>query len=624
MDFRFIFVLLIALSAYVNAEKIPVDALSKLPEQSNPVISPDGKQLAVEMTRNGKNHVVLLDLPTTEQPGFHNLMAIPLGNLIVHDYVWANNDVLIIKLGATVTWYFQLLNVTRLALVSRKTGKLDFLEADPNEYGVPRQHSQIVSLLKHDNDHILAVLDDDKDSSYIAPEVDIVNIYSGKKRRVQPNIRGIYRWLADNDGKIRIGIAHRDVQSAKYNTTIYHRRTESDSWEILQEATRWNKKQMVPVSFDEHDPNILLLAPDETTADSDYEEPKLYRYDLTEKKVLGEHFDPKVENIKKLMKEFAEDRRVALVSHDDSKTRFVFKFHSDVSSPRYLLVDTKTEDVIVIGDAYQDLVGLTFSPMKRVSYKARDGLKIPAYLTIPHSSEGKNLPTVIFPHGGPHSRDHWGFNTWVQFFADRGYAVLQPQFRGSSGFGEEFEKKGYEQWGLKMQDDVIDGVKWMIEQGIADPDRICIVGASYGGYVSSMALASTPEFFKCGVAIAGVHDLKKLIDDQRNYYFSGINRAVLNKSKDAKTVSPYHLADNIKAPLLLIHGSKDSVVDIDHSKNLYKKLKKRKADVEFVAIKDAEHWTVDEAHELIIMKNIEAFLAKHLDKPLKVATSTPQ
>ena len=166
---------------------------------------------------------------------------------------------------------------------------------------------------------------------------------------------------------------------------------------------------------------------------------------------------------------------------------------------KYFLFDKKSKALTLLAESKPFLEGYTFSNMKEISYKARDGLKIPAYLTLPITKTNTKPPLIVYPHGGPYARDYWRFENYVQFFANRGYAVLQPQFRGSRGFGTEHEEAGYKQWGLAMQDDITDGVHHLIEQGLVDKERICILGGSYGGYASAMGLIKTPDLYKCGV-----------------------------------------------------------------------------------------------------------------------------
>jgi dipeptidyl aminopeptidase/acylaminoacyl peptidase len=288
------------------------------------------------------------------------------------------------------------------------------------------------------------------------------------------------------------------------------------------------------------------------------------------------------------------------------------KLYSDISVPQYYLLDLKEQKLVGLASEYPNLENAVLSPMEKVEYEARDGLKIPAYLTIPVNSKKEKLPIVVYPHGGPWAHDEWGFDNYVQFFASRGYAVFQPQFRGSTGFGTAFEEAGYGQWGMKIQDDITDGVRWLIDEGVADPERIAIVGASFGGYAAAMGAAKTPDLYKCIVSINGVLDLKSFHDNGRNYYFDSINRKMWNNWEDVENTSPYHLAENIQAPMLLIAGERDTVVPTAHSKKMHKRLKKLKKTSQYIELENGEHWRTNEENEIVLLKTLEAFLGEHL------------
>lgn len=263
---------------------------------------------------------------------------------------------------------------------------------------------------------------------------------------------------------------------------------------------------------------------------------------------------------------------------------------------------------------YERLSPEMLAEKQRITYKARDGLEIEAYLTLPKNSKKKsNLPTIIFPHGGPISHDGSGFDYWTQFFQNKGYAVLQMNFRGSSGYGFDFMREGIKNWGKAMQTDIEDGTKWMIEQGYSDQDNICIVGASYGGYAALMGAALTPDLYKCVVSFAGVSDLPKLVKSKWAYTSYELAKEQFGTDyRDMKKRSPYFLAEKITAPVLLIHGEKDRVVNIDQSKKMRKSLKLKDKDVKFVKLKDGTHFLNIQNNRLTTFREMDTFLSKHL------------
>jgi dipeptidyl aminopeptidase/acylaminoacyl peptidase len=256
--------------------------------------------------------------------------------------------------------------------------------------------------------------------------------------------------------------------------------------------------------------------------------------------------------------------------------------------------------------------------MKPIQYKARDGLTIHGYLTVPKGSSGKNLPLIVNPHGGPELRDNWVFDPEVQFLANRGYAVLRVNFRGSTGYGKSFVKAGFKEWGRKQQDDITDGVKWAIAQGIADPKRICIFGASYGGFAALTGLEQTPELYRCGISYAGV------IDVQRN--FKSIERnlkivqaALADMLGEAKTdasywkeISPINHVDKIQVPVFLAYSEYDPKIPIATARDLAKALKKRGKLYDFMVKDNEAHGFHQEVNRIEFYKKVDQFLKANL------------
>jgi dipeptidyl aminopeptidase/acylaminoacyl peptidase len=256
-------------------------------------------------------------------------------------------------------------------------------------------------------------------------------------------------------------------------------------------------------------------------------------------------------------------------------------------------------------------------------YGARDGLSIPAYLTLPNGVPPKNLPMVVLVHGGPSVRGgHWGFNREAQFLASRGYAVLEPDFRGSLGYGRKHEMAGWRQWGLGMQNDVADGARWAIAKGFADPKRICVAGASYGGYATLMGLVNDPDIFRCGVSWVGVTDINLLYsvtwgdmsEEARKYQLPlWIGDQVQDAAQLAAT-SPIVQAARIKRPLILAYGGSDSRVPVVHGTKFYSAVKAHNPDVEWIEYVNEGHgWRSMQAN-VDFWSKVEVFLNKHIGK----------
>lgn len=256
--------------------------------------------------------------------------------------------------------------------------------------------------------------------------------------------------------------------------------------------------------------------------------------------------------------------------------------------------------------------------VKPVEYKSRDGLTIHGYLTLPKGIEAKNLPVVINPHGGPWARDSWGYNGETQFLANRGYAVLQMNFRGSTGYGKEFWLKGAKEWGKKMQDDITDGVQWLITEGIADPKRVAIYGGSYGGYATLAGVAFSPDLYCCAVDYVGVSNMftfMKTIPPYWEPYKAMFYELVGDPVKDSALlaeVSPAFHADKIKAPLFIAQGANDPRVNKAESDQMVEALKKRGIEVEYMVKDDEGHGFANEKNSIDFYKAMESFFARHL------------
>ena len=339
-------------------------------------------------------------------------------------------------------------------------------------------------------------------------------------------------------------------------------------------------------------------------------------------------FDPAMKALQARVDKLLPGRINAITMGQRPETSWVLvESHSDIRPPSWNLFNTETGELNKVGEAYPAIDPARMGKMEPVSYKARDGLTIPAMLTIPQGSSRKNLPLVVLVHGGPYVRGSaWGFDPQAQFLASRGYAVLQPEYRGSTGFGSRHYHAGWKQWGLKMQDDIADGAKWAIAQGIVDPKRICIAGASYGGYATLMGLINDPDLFKCGIDWVGVTDINLLYtghwhftsdtsEDQKKY---GLPELVGDPVKDAaqlKATSPLEQAARLRQPLLLAYGGSDQRVPLYHGSKFYEAVKGTNKNVEMVVYSEEGHGWKLPKNRIDFWGRVEKFLDKHIGKP---------
>jgi dipeptidyl aminopeptidase/acylaminoacyl peptidase len=318
-----------------------------------------------------------------------------------------------------------------------------------------------------------------------------------------------------------------------------------------------------------------------------------------------------------------DQETVRLISWDRARRTFVIFASGTASAGDYFLLDKTKGKLEHIASWREGITKNDLAPQRAFTYKARDGLTIPAILTLPPGTpaDSKNLPLVVFPHGGPASRDTLGFNYWVQAMATRGYAVLQMNFRGSDGYGRQFEEAGWGEWGGKMQDDVTDGVQEMIKTGLADSKRVCIVGGGsggYGGYAALAGAAFTPELYKCAVSVAGVADLPLMTAWRRNRsgekssYFEYWQRSTGGDQARNAQRSPVNAAANVMADVLLIHGNNDTVVPFKQSEFMRDALKDAGKPAQLIKLDGEDHWLSTPKTRTEMLKALEAFLAKHL------------
>lgn len=292
----------------------------------------------------------------------------------------------------------------------------------------------------------------------------------------------------------------------------------------------------------------------------------------------------------------------------------------------YYLVDFNTNRAEVVGQEYPQLARAQLGKVSNIVYAARDGYEVPAYLTMPPGAAAKNLPLVVLPHGGPRARDSGiGFDWWSQFVASRGYVVLQPQFRGSTGFGMAHELAGYGEWGQLMQHDVTDGVKHLIANGTVDPGRVCIIGASYGGYSALAGAAFTPELYNCAVSVNGVSDLVEMlywVENRGGYYDPAVRfwRKHIGKSSDPEVAqySPARAAGKVSARVMLMHGVDDTVVPYAQSEFMETALRRERKNFELVTLKSEDHWLSRSPSRIEMLTSLERFLDANIGKGGKV------
>ncbi|HRQ54846.1 MAG TPA: S9 family peptidase [Ignavibacteriaceae bacterium] len=466
-----------------------------------------------------------------------------------------------------------------------------------------------------------------------------INVNTGDMKTVAKNPGNITGWQTDHDGKLRIAITTDGV-----NSTVLYRDNEEQEFSPLLTTTF--KETFSPLFFTFDNKNLYV------SSNIDRDKAAIVEYDIANKKevkVLYQNpdydvnglnysrkrkviefanytgwkreyhfFDDETKNIYNDLASKLPGKELAITGNNKNEDKLLVRTYSDKSLGAYYFYDVNSKDLKKLTDVSPWLNENDLSDQKPITYKTRDGLTIHGYLTLPKGVDPKNLPVVINPHVGPWARDAWGFNPEVQFLANRGYAVLQMNFRGSTGYGREFWEKSFKQWGRTMQDDISDGVKWLVAEGIADPKRIGIYGGSYGGYATLAGLTFSPELYACGVDYVGVSNLFTFQNSIPPYwepFKEMLYEMVGHPVKDSVLLydaSPVFHVDNIKAPLLIAQGLHDPRVNKNESDQMVEALKKNGIDVPYMVKDNEGHGFRNEENRFDFYGAMEQFFFKYL------------
>lgn len=466
-----------------------------------------------------------------------------------------------------------------------------------------------------------------------------INVNTGDMKVVGQNPGNITGWQTDHDGKLRVAITTDGV-----NSSILYRDNEDQEFKTL--ITTTFKETVAPIFFTFDNINLYMAS------NLGRDKAAIVEYDIKNNKevrVLYENpdydvsglnysrknktlsyatyvgwkqeyffFSKEAENIFNDLTSKLGGKQIAVSGNNKDEDKLLIRTYSDKSLGAYYFYDVKTKDLKKLSDVSPWLNEQHLADQKPITYKSRDGLTIHGYLTLPKGVDAKNLPVVVNPHGGPWARDVWGFNPEVQFLANRGYAVLQMNFRGSTGYGREFWETSFKQWGKTMQDDISDGVKWLIDQGIADPKRVGIYGGSYGGYATLAGLTFTPELYACGVDYVGVSNLFTFQNSIPPYwepYKEMLYEMVGHPQKDSlllRDASPVFHVDKIVAPLFIAQGAHDPRVNKNESDQMVEALQKRGIDVPYMVKDNEGHGFRNEENRFDFYGAMEQFFFKYL------------
>lgn len=656
--------LLTTLSASASPQATPptflpaIQSFFENPSFSEAKLSPTGKSIAVLVSKpDSRRLLAVLEIATNEVK-----IVASFRNLDVGYFQWINDKRLVFDTADTQTAQGDTYEGPGLFAVNadgtgfrQLVSQIQYRENASGERGDRDLLPWYTKLLRTDGS---------RNSDYIYVQVPMMkslnwndvshvsllrlNTLTGASEKVKA-LMGTQSWYLDHEGEPRIA-----VTQDKNIASINYRDKSTKEWRklISFDAYLGSMNSFIPHGFD---PDGKFYV----TANRGQDKTALYTFDLDKnqlsdkpvfslehydfdgdlitnnQKLLGVRytsdadetfwFDKKVDSIQKKIDAKLPNtvNHVSVATNAESPVVLVAS-HSDIQPKVYFLFNSETGAINKVGEEYPGISPKQMGTQQMVRYKARDGLEIPAYLTLPPGSNGKNLPMVVLVHGGPFVRGRtWGWESDTQFLASRGYAVLEPEFRGSTGFGNHHFQAGWKQWGLAMQNDIADGTKWAIAQGIAAPDRICIAGASYGGYATLMGLIRDPDLYRCGFQWVGVTDIPMMFDGYRGrdsdlpemWRRFGMPNLIGDPVEDAeqlKITSPLVQASRIKQPLLLAYGGADRRVPLFHGTSFRDAVSKHNKDVEWVVYNDEGHGWYLLKTRVDFWTRVEQFLAKNI------------
>ncbi len=508
----------------------------------------------------------------------------------------------------------------------------------------PDEQDGVIDITPDDPESVLIQVDDDRDTY---PTVFAMNVYTGQRGVVLNENPPIQQFATDGRGNILLGWG----STENLNTHYYARLEGEQEWRHLSRSEAFTATDVL---------RPIAVAPWKNTAYAvgDYQgRDALWAIDLTDqgeprllfnhplvdvgkplltqaKRLLGIRYDLQrpfayyetetVRNmIDRMQKQFSGRFHHVVDSTEDEKT-FIVQSSSDVDAGTYYVYDTTRDLLQKLGTAYPELDPDTLGRMRDILYKASDGTEIPGYLTIPSGVRAEKLPLVVLPHDGPNERDTWKFSFLRTFLANRGYAVLQMNFRGSAGYGQAWRLAAHQDWGGIAYSDIVDATRWAISEGIADPKRICIAGWGFGGYAALLGAVRDDELYRCAISIAGISDLNLHREQASVHVDAAYRRAQIGSDADKlRKDSPIEYVEDMSTPVLLVHGDKDWEVQVDQTTDMDKALRRHRKPHKTVIIEGAIHHLLRKSDREVLLEEVEAFLLKHLGKGTQAQAEQP-
>ncbi len=598
--------------------RIPLRDFFRNPSETAFQVSPDGRYLAWLAPYERRLNVFVRPLEGGEPVRVTSETARDIGG-----YFWKGERIVYVK-DAGGDENFHVVTVDRTGGDARDLTPGEHVKAD------------VVDILEDDDAHLI-LSHNRRDASVF--DVFRVDLATGKETLIAENPGNIVSWGTDHEGRLRVAtttdgvetsLLYRDTEDEPFRTIVTTSFKESvsplfftfDNRRIFVASNRGRDKSAI-FEFDPVTAKEGALLAESPAADVDgltysHKRRVLTTARWTTWKTQRKFFDAQTEDMFADVAGKLPGYEITFTSHDRDENKFVVAATSDRTPGKRYLYDRTTRSLTLLADVAPWLPEAELAPMKPIEYASRDGLTIHGYLTLPKDAAPRNLPVVVNVHGGPWHRDVWGYNPEVQFLANRGYAVLQVNFRGSTGYGRAFWEASFREWGRKMQDDVSDGVNWLVAQGIADPARVAIYGGSYGGYATLAGLAFTPELYACGIDYVGVSNLMTFMKAIPPYWkpmLAMLQEMVGDMEKDEamlRAASPVFSADRITAPLLIAQGAKDPRVVKSESDQMVEAMRKRGVEVEYIVKDNEGHGFRNEENRFEFYEAMERFLDRHL------------
>lgn len=604
----------------MSVPKIPLEDFFKNPDKASFQISPDGLKFSFTAPYEGRMNIFVQSIDSENAQRITSVT-----DRDISSYFWANNNRILYLKDNGGDENFKLYGVN-----IDGTNPACLTDFD----GV---RTQVIDDLEEIDDEVIIGLNK-RNAEVFDPYR--LNIVTGKMEMLAENPGNIQGWMTDHNGKLRVAVALNGTDE-----TLLYRENETDTF---HEVITSNFKESVdPLFFTFNNKNIyaasnlgrdkkaivvfdLKTAKEVDTLFEDEDNDVTGLNFSTKRKVLTTisytKWKRKIVFIDdwakqlyaKLEKHLGSNYEIAIGSTNKAEDKFIVRTYSDKTLGAYYFYDVTNDKITKIADLSPWLTEADMAQMKPIEYTSRDGLTIHGYLSLPVGVDPKNLPVIVNPHGGPWARDNWGYDPEVQFLTNRGYAVLQMNFRGSTSYGRKFWEASFKQWGKSMQNDISDGVEWLIKQGIADPKRIAIYGGSYGGYAVLAGLCFTPNLYCCGIDYVGVSNLFTLLKTIPPYWKPMLDmqyEMIGHPEKDSvyyKEVSPVFHADKITVPLFIAQGARDPRVNKNESDQMVEAMKARGIEVEYMVKDNEGHGFRNEENRFDFYRAMEKFLEKHM------------